>query len=288
MESIIKHTSVITYEIIVVDNASKKEDYLTLEKGIQSLDKPFIKLHRSKINTGFGGGNMHGVQFASPSKYIAFINNDVEIEDNVLKALKYRMDKASTIGVSSPQMLDTEKDPFPTISAFPSVAKEILGRRFLEKTFPNKYPKRRAIHKKPTKADLVIGSFMFFRRKDFNAIGGFDTNLFLYYEEADVCCRLQKLGKSAYLFPELSYIHHISKSTGSNDSPKIQIEHHISLLYVIRKNNGFLSYAIVLNFLRLKFLFKSIFKASKRPVFIAYMKGLPLIMSLKQTQKITD
>ena len=72
---------------------------------------------------------------------------------------------------------------------------EILRRPFLETFFPKIYLNRKIRYKTPTKVHYVQGSFMFIGSADFNEIGGFDTNLFLYYEESDISLRLLKLKK---------------------------------------------------------------------------------------------
>ena len=88
--------------------------------------------------------------------------------------------------------------------------------------------------KTPTKVHYVQGSFMFIGSADFNEIGGFDTNLFLYYEESDISLRLLKLkNKYTYLVPSLEYIHYKSASTKKNID--IKIEQKISLLYHTKK-----------------------------------------------------
>ena len=45
----------------------------------------------------------------------------------------------------------------------------------------------------------ISGICMFFNKKNFDAIGGFDENIFLYFEDNDICKRLSKLNKNYQL-----------------------------------------------------------------------------------------
>ena len=57
-------------EVIVVDNASKKDEATVIEQRY-----PQVKVIRSNINLGFAGGNNLGIK-AARGKYLFFINND--------------------------------------------------------------------------------------------------------------------------------------------------------------------------------------------------------------------
>ena len=75
IESIISNTNnKLNYQIIVIDNASGTKDYKNLKNKLASFDKN-IFLFRSRINLGFSGGNMLGVQFSN-ARYYFFLNND--------------------------------------------------------------------------------------------------------------------------------------------------------------------------------------------------------------------
>ena len=97
--SIIKQTPKnLTYEIIVIDNASSFEEYNDLKKMIDQLGNEKVFLFRSKLNGGFSAGNMLGVQFAK-GEYLAFINNDVIlVEDSFTYPLDY-LGKNKHVGI---------------------------------------------------------------------------------------------------------------------------------------------------------------------------------------------
>lgn len=289
VKSIIENTSeVLTYEIVIVDNASKRDDYEELERFVASLNSEHVYLIRSKQNTGFGGGNMLGVQHASTCKYYAFINNDtLQVSRDCLYNLKLFMDYAKDVAVCSPQMLDENKNFRVTIDHFSSIQREILRRPILEKLFPKKYLNRKIRYKQPQKVDYVQGSFMFIDATYFNRIGGFDTNLFLYYEESDVCRRLLKeCKKYTYLVPHLQYIHYKGASTNKKNI-KIKIEQKISLLYYIRKHFGWFHYKLLLVHYCFRYFFTSIVKPKYWKLFFVLIKGAPLSSSLKLGQPIS-
>lgn len=290
IQSIIDNTSDgLKFEIVIVDNASKNEDYKDLEKFITELDHKNVHLIRSKQNSGFGGGNMLGVQHASMCRYYAFINNDtLQVSDNCLYYLKSFMEEHSDAAVCSPQMLDENNNFRVTIDHFSSIQREILRRPILEKLFPKKYLNRKIRYTKPQIVDYVQGSFMFVDAEYFNLIGGFDTNLFLYYEESDVCRRLLKgYKKNTYLLPHLEYVHYKGASTNKK-SIHIKIEQKISLLYYIRKHFGWFHYRILLTYYCFRYFFTSIVKPKYWKLFFVLIKGAPLSSSLKQGQQILE
>jgi len=286
IESIIeKTTSAINFQIIVVDNSSEKEDYLKLKSFCDKIAFPNFQLVRSKVNTGFGGGNMFGVQFSN-AKYYAFINNDTLFLNDCLSILKSAIEKDNSIAVVGGQSYKEDEKQMVAFDHFASLTKEFFGRDFLEKTNPKKYPKRKATYTAPLKVNYVQGSFMLVNADKFNTVGGFDTNIFLYYEETDLCKRLEKNGGSSYLIPDAKYIHYHGASTPQNIAIKTELK--ISLLYIIRKHYGYLSFCILLNYLRFNYLISSIFKPKYGYLLKVLIAGAPLSKSLKAKQKIVD
>lgn len=286
IESIINKTnSHINFQIIVVDNCSEIEDYSTLNNYCKDLKFKDLLLIRSKINTGFGGGNMFGYQFAK-SKYIAFVNNDTLFINDCFTILKKEIEKDESIAIVGGQSYSQTGVRMIAFDHFASITKELFGRDLLEKINSKKYPNRKNEYYQPLQVNYVQGSFMMIRAEDFDKIGGFDTNIFLYYEETDLCMRLKKIKKNCYLIPDAKYIHYHGAST--IQSIEIKTELKISLLYIIRKHYGYFAYWFLLNNLRINYILSSIFKPKYWYLLKVLLAGAPLSKSLKVSQKIIE
>lgn len=283
--SVLKSTSKsISFQIIIVDNASQKEDFQKLKVFVDNLSETNIELHRSRFNTGFGGGNMHGVQFAN-AKYYLILNNDTLMIDDPIKACFTFMEGHSDAAVCGPQIYNENNEKTVSFDHFTSFAREVFGRKTPEILFSK--PKRQKGYSKPIPVDYVNGSFMFFRAADFDAVGGFDTNIFLYFEECDLCYRLKKKNRKTYFIPNASYMHHQGASIDKAKIPiDIKIELKTSMFYVIRKNYGYLHYQLLRLVFIIRYGLTSIVKPKYFRLFHRILIGLPLGKSLKQKQLI--
>ncbi len=284
VRSIIDHTDPkINYRIILVDNASSFEDYSNLKKSLDTTAYENIELVRSMINTGFGGGNMFGVQNVNAG-YYAFINNDTLLVNDCISILKNHMDKHSELAICGPEIQNEEQLRQVSFDHFSNLAREVLGKKFLEIIHPTKFPNRKKKYDEPLKVNYVNGSFMFCRASDFNDVGGFDTNIFLFYEESDLCYRLFKQGKLTCFIPEAKYIHFQGESLPESIISKIELK--TSMFYVIRKNYGYIQYQILRVILLIKYTFTCMVKPKYLPLLYRILIGMPVSKSIKQQQKI--
>ena len=265
----------IQYQIIVVDNNSELDDYKLLAAKFPKLDNH--TLHRSPINTGFGGGNMLGVPYAE-AQYLLFLNNDAMLLNDCLRILKNFMDANSDVGVSTAQNFDEHNDFVKSFDHNKGLRRLLFGRGFLEKMNPRKYPARKQAYTHPVEANWLNGAFLFFRSQAFEKVGGFDTNIFLYWEEMDICHRLRKHGLKSMLVPEAKVLHYQGVSTGA--SKLINKESYISYRYVVRKNFGILkSWAI-----KIYLTFALLLKPKKWYLLATVLDCNPMKRSLKHKQ----
>lgn len=270
-----KTTKTIDFEIIVVDNNSEDKDYKILCEELKK--NPDIVLHSSSLNTGFGGGNMLGVQHAK-SEYVLFINNDVILKNDVLSVAFNFMESNTNVGVCTAQNFDEHNNFVPSFDHDKGLLKLIFGRSFLEAINTKKYPKRKQQHKAPLEVNFVNGAFMFFRKSTFEKVNGFDQNIFLYFEEMDICYRIRKQGLKCVLLPQAEIVHFQGASTGI--STALKKEGFISYLYVLKKNYSTPKYLAVVLYLVITFLIKP----KKWDLLHLAIKGGSLSSSLKNSQ----
>ena len=211
IESVINQTKDVSYEIILVDNASSDGSKAFFEKW------DFIKYIYSTKNLGFGLGNNLGIDLAS-GKYILFLNSDTLLLNNAIKILYDFMEHNEEVGVCGGNLFDSNMEP--TISfdrnrpSLISVLNDLSGSRIYKLL----YGKNLTFNftKKPISVGYVSGADMMVRKKTIDQVGGFSKDFFMYYEETELTDRVNKLGYSIYSVPLAKVQHLEGKSFGEN------------------------------------------------------------------------
>ncbi len=213
IESILSYTSAIDYEIVVVDNASTKEnpeDFL--------IRFPDIKLIKSNENGGFAKGNNLGIKHAS-GEILLLLNSDTYLTENSIF-------KASDFLNKNPCMLTVKlvyEDGTYQHNArkFRSIKNEILDLiRPLLWLLP--YRKRAQLMLNQyfhgdfnTACDWVSGAFMMFPKTILELLPDkkLDERFFMYGEDQLWCYQLLEKGISSYFLSETSVVHIANAST---------------------------------------------------------------------------
>lgn len=282
--SIVAMTKDVSYEIIIVDNNSDPADFDSL-KAI--ADFTSVTLVRSRINLGFSGGNMLGVQFVSPGvPYYYFLNNDCVLRTDVCSQLAAFMDQTPGAGLCGAQMLYPDGSRQLTFGYLPTLASKLLGHGFVRALNPDRYPPLQRAYTQPVRVPFIMGSTLFVRASAFHAVGGFDTTHFLYVEEEDLAKRLSMRGLSAYLVPQAQYVHFTGQSTIRNYD--VEKEYYISLFHYFRKYHSRPARVLF----RLYYLFKNLRKFYKDFLYVRLAwfigRGSPMRESLRYRQTMRN
>ena len=253
IKSIKTHTKRISFEIIVIDNASSDGSPEAVEKRF-----PEVTLIKNKDNRGFGQANNQGLEKAK-GKHILFLNSDVVIKENCLDDMFDFMERNPEVGASSCKLTFPDGNLQHSCRKFPDFLTFFLLLLGLRYIFPNmkifkKYLMLDWDHSDEREVDQIMGSFMFIRKAVLDEVGHFDPIYWMYFEEVDLCLRIKKKGWKIMHFPHVSAIHFLSKSAEQWEEMRIMNEYHKSLLKYFKKNKRSYEYCILFALHKIKYL----------------------------------
>ncbi len=207
----IKHSTLIDYEVIIVDNHSK-DDSIAMVKGLF----PRTKIIQNKFNVGFGKANNQGIKI-SKGKYILLLNSDTLLNKNSINNSLMFIQKDVNIGVVGCQLLNKDGTIQRSAGYFPTISRVFLWMFFIDDLpIINQYIKSYHISNlefftKNQVVDWVTGAYFLARREVFTN-NYFDPNIFMYTEEVELCMRIKKKGWKIMYTPEAAAIHYQSMS----------------------------------------------------------------------------
>lgn len=215
LDSLYEHSKQISFETIIVDNASKDFKTADFEKKYKNL-----KILVNKTNLGFAAANNQGLKLAL-GKYVLFLNNDTKLLSNILKSVYDFAENFSNPIFVGCQLLNKDFSKQESVVEFPSVWNGFTENFFLYKLFPkskflNKYYQNELTWKEPIEVDVIRGAFMFCPTEIINKLNGFDARFFFYSEETDLCYRFKQMNGKIIFLPDQQIIHYGGVASDKN------------------------------------------------------------------------
>jgi len=273
----------ISFEVIVVDNASNESPLKSIQKKF-----PKVKVVESKENLGFGKANNLGAKEAI-GKYLLFLNSDTLFLNN---AITYFLSFAThnthlKLGAIGSILLDQQLKPTHSSNCFPSkrnVLKIIFAGYFDKNAFSRNLQEKEklmSVDEEYFCVDYVTGADLFIEKELFLKIEGFDKDYFMYYEETDLQMRLKKLGYRSVVIKGPKIIH---LEGGSFTQPIYSVDKRIivtkSMFTYFKKYSNFLSYKtfrILYFILRLPILFDQRISLKDKVKYFSFLLGSKFI-----------
>lgn len=169
-----------SFPVVVADNASSDSSAEMLEARF-----PAIRVMRMEQNIGYGrAANRALAEIKTP--YAFLLNPDLQADVASVQAmLDFAVRHSEVASLFAPAVVAKDHQRCGAISR-----------------------------------EWVIGAAMFFKMADFEKLGFFDENIFLFSEETDLCKRLVTSGHKILLNSDV-YIHHL-KGQSSTPNPKVE------------------------------------------------------------------
>lgn len=238
IRSIYSNPPSISFEIIVVDNASP-------EGGIEKIHAAFpaVKIIKSAANLGFAGANNIGFAHCSGSQ-ILLLNPDTEVMGAALDTMLDAMTSLPDAGIVGCKLLNSDLSTSTTsIQAFPTILNQLLTAERLRLMFPGCWLWNIAPlfsdSDKPIKVDVIPGACILIRRNIFERVGGLSEQYFMYAEDIDLNYKVRKIGYSSYYTGQGRVIHHGGKSSSQHKvSQWSTVMTYRAMLQFYRTNRG--------------------------------------------------
>ncbi len=208
-------SSRVSYEVIVVDNASSDESSQMVENEFKK-----VKLVANKENYGFSKANNMGIKKTDKSRYVLFLNPDTLLQKNTIEEMIKFMDGNPNCGASTCKIVmsngeidDASHRGFPTpwnsFTHFSGISKLSYHSTFLNGYYMG-WKDINKIHE----IDALAGAFMLVRRQAGEEVSWWDEDYFFYGEDIDFCFMLKQKGWKIYYVPTVSIFHHKGVSSG--------------------------------------------------------------------------
>ncbi|NLK71537.1 MAG: glycosyltransferase family 2 protein [Clostridiales bacterium] len=239
LDKLFSNEEKVLFEVIVIDNASNDGTSEMVEK-----EFPDVRFFQLSENLGFAGANNLASKKAQ-GQVLLFLNPDTEPSPGTLGILAEIVIKEKEAGAAGCLLLNSDGSvQLSSLMPFPTITNEILDNEFLIKLFKNSdFWGVKALFSKQkiemTPVKVISGACLAVKKDDFDTIGGFSEDYFMYSEDVDLCFRLHKLGKTNLYTNRCTVVHHGGGSAKQHPvsafSTKMMLE---SKKKYFRKNHG--------------------------------------------------
>ncbi|MEQ6124275.1 glycosyltransferase family 2 protein [Pseudotenacibaculum sp. MALMAid0570] len=244
------------FEVIVVDNNSS-------DKKIEVFQEDFseVKFLQNTGNNGFANGCNFGAQH-SKGKYLLFLNPDTIANKDAIEKM-WNFAKANpTKGIVSCEQKKSkggyEKSQRIFLNTFTLFGLTRALYRFLnKKRLQNKFETKENI----LFPDWVSGSVVFISKEWLNQINGWNEDYWMYYEDMDLCRRVQNSNGQIALLKDAEIIHNhggasrLNIKTASITKTEVLISKHVYISNHFKGfENGIAQCCLVVNNLIIKLL----------------------------------
>lgn len=224
-----------SFEVIVVDNASSDGSADMVER-----DFPRVRLLRNPRNDGYAIGNNLGAARAR-GEFVLLLNSDTEVHPGALATLVGFMRDHPSHGACAPRLDWPDGRPQLSCKTFPTLGVAVFFDTCFERWFPRnrvlrRYFMREFDHTTSRDVDQPPGAALLVRRALWTELGGFDPELWLFFNDVDLCRRLWARGHKVAYVAEARILHHEGRST--RQFPEFGAMWHKNRMAYYRKTYG--------------------------------------------------
>jgi GT2 family glycosyltransferase len=228
IESVRKLTQDISYEIILVDNASTEIDAKVFKEKFSG-----ITLIQSPTNVGFAKGNNLGIDRAK-GDYILLLNSDTIVMNNVAGILLNFLQKRTSVAAVTCRLEFEDGVVQHNCQRFPAIRYKLFELFRLQKLLPRHIGGKLLYssffhYTSVAYPDWIWGTCFMFKKRLLQLLPEqkLPDDFFMYGEDVQWCLEFRKLGYRVAFDPTARIVHYMGKSGASKS---IMMEENMLLL----------------------------------------------------------
>lgn len=237
--SVYEQTLGISFEIIVVDNASPQGGVEVLSK-----DFPDVRIIHSEKNLGFAGANNLGFR-ASLGRYVLFLNPDTRLVSPAVNTMVECLRSLPDGGVVGCKLLNTDRSvQITSIQKFPTILNQLFDLECLQLRWPAcplwSIGPLFSETSEPLSVEVISGACMLLKRDVFEQVGMFTEDYFMYAEDIDLNYKVKKAGFANYYIGSAAIVHHGGGSSRQEVGHWATVMKYRAMGKLFRKTGGLL------------------------------------------------
>lgn len=214
-------------EIRVLDNASSDSTVATVERMASESDRvgPPVRCVTSPVNRGFGAG-VNLAAAGVDAEALLLVNPDCVLPPETFERMIAYLISHPEVSAVGPGMTDSVGSRQISGGHRPTLLKETLAFLHLDALVSTRLRRtigsiaaRRRNHGTlmsylasladagPVPLEWLSGFCLLIRASAWASAGGFDPSFFMYYEDVDLCLRLQRLGGAVVCLTDVTAVH---------------------------------------------------------------------------------
>lgn len=218
IKSIQENTKALTYEIIIVDNASYD---CSNELVVELPNAKYVQLDK---NMGFAKANNIGAK-KSKMETILFLNPDTVLINDAIAMMHKELWAVDDVGAVGCKLLNSDKTlQTSCIMPRPTLFNLLFDIEYLKLKTPyipfwGIGPLFKTGHG-PWRVEALSGASIMIKRSIFEIIGSFSEDYFMYAEDIDLSMKIQQNDHKLLYVPNACIIHHGGGSTHARKTNK--------------------------------------------------------------------
>ena len=236
LQSIAISSPEISRAVIVVDNASHDNSVAMVQQ-----EFPEVSVIANTQNVGTSKA-VNQALLQGNARFVLWLNPDMQLFEDTLRVSVQEMEQRQNVGVLGVHLVNEKGETIPHVRNFPTWFDQGVIISKVGKVFPSllkKYLCYSFDYTHEQAVPSIRGSYFFMRAEALQKVGNFDERFFVWFEEVDMCKRMQQARYLVWYTPKTKAVDFIGQSFAQVATIKKQKMFVSSLVKYFKKHGIF-------------------------------------------------